>query len=311
LVKEKEHLDIADTNALLLHPSQFSITNPASPGGAQSNRKTRHTRHQRVELDELGNSLTTEVMNKRKRKHPIDDDLGSPGRDGASTPYERAKARNISHQTAPVYTIDRLFTDKELALHSNTAQVATAHFFATSKQLQKNGNGSAALTNGNNTDGEEPSGDTTGQEDDGGLEAPEMDRSASQNVHATRSTRNAPNAGLNLLYDLADKASTRPNLPYFMLQNFHPKPGGTAPPVPGLMNEEANADLALFSKLAEKPRGWMDKELVEELTTTIEHQPSWSTLHPDFPAGMDVHAIDVSIRASPPEAVKFNTWRMA
>ena len=40
LLKDKEQLDIADTNALLLHPSQFSITNPVSPGGGPTSRKT-------------------------------------------------------------------------------------------------------------------------------------------------------------------------------------------------------------------------------------------------------------------------------
>jgi hypothetical protein len=194
-------------------------------------------------------------------------------------------------------------------MHSNTAQVATAHFFATSKQAQKNSNGSGAITNGNNTDGEEPSGETTGQEDDGALEAPEMDRNASQTFHATRSTRNAGAASLNLLMDLADKASTRPNLPYFMLQGYHPKPGTVAPPVPGLMQEEAMADMHLLSKLAEKPRGWMDKELVEELTAPIEEQPSWSTLHPDFPAGMHVHMIDISAPTNIPEP-KARPWNM-
>jgi len=196
-------------------------------------------------------------------------------------------------------------------MHSNTAQVATAHFFATSKQSQKNGNGSGALTNGNNTDGEEHSGDTTGQEDDGNLEAPEMDRTASQTFHATRSTRNAGAVGLNLLGDLADKAATRPNLPYVVLQNFNAKPGSAAPPVPGLMQEEVMADMLLLDKVAQKPKGWMDKELADELTAPIEEQPSWSTLHPDFPPGMDVHMIDVSMRSSLSETTKVGTWRMA
>ena len=60
LMKEKEQLDIADTNALLLHPSQFSITNPSSPGGGQTSRKTRF-RGNRADAEELGNQISTVI----------------------------------------------------------------------------------------------------------------------------------------------------------------------------------------------------------------------------------------------------------
>lgn len=306
LLKEKEQLDIADTNALLLHPSQFSITNPASPGGAQSNRKTRHTRH-RVDLEDLGNGIVTENLNKRKRKAPLDDDLGSPGREGGfSTPAERSKARMTAHQTAPLYSINSLFTEKELAMHSNNAHVATVHFFATSKRNNiNNGNGSGAATNGPNTDGESSSGsvDGTGHSDNEGaatLAAPEMDRAAnSQSFHATRSTRNqAGMAGLNLLGDLADKAATRPNLPYYTLGSYHPRPNGAAPPPPALMPDEIDKDLAELDRLANKPAGWVDKGLLEELCAPVSEEKSRSTLHPDFPPAMDVHMVEMSTARS-------------
>lgn len=123
LLKEKEKLDIADTNALLFHPNQFSINNSASPGGPQSNRKTRHTRH-RLEAEELepaggGN-------NKRKRKAPTDMDNGSPapaGRDTEPTNlFKEANARLEAHQvTAPLYSIDRLFNTRDLDLNLQQA----------------------------------------------------------------------------------------------------------------------------------------------------------------------------------------------
>ncbi|CAF9920890.1 hypothetical protein IMSHALPRED_005032 [Imshaugia aleurites] len=116
LLREKEKLDIADTNALLFHPNQFSINNTASPGGPQSNRKTRHARHrlEAEEIDPVGG-----VCNKRKRKAPIDIENGSPGPAGRDTeptnPLKEANARLEAHQiTAPLYSIDRLFSAREL-----------------------------------------------------------------------------------------------------------------------------------------------------------------------------------------------------
>ena len=116
LLREKEKLDIADTNALLFHPNQFSINNSASPGGAQSNRKTRHARHrlEAEELDPLGG-----LSNKRKRKAPVDLESGSPGPGGRETdfaiPLKEANARLEAHQDpTPIYSIDRLFSAREL-----------------------------------------------------------------------------------------------------------------------------------------------------------------------------------------------------
>lgn len=116
LLKEKEKLDIADTNALLYHPNQFSINNSASPGGPQSNRKTRHARH-RLEAEEM--EPIGGVSNKRKRKAPTDVENGSPGPAGRDTeptnPLKEANARLEAHQiTAPLYSIDRLFSARDL-----------------------------------------------------------------------------------------------------------------------------------------------------------------------------------------------------
>ena len=116
LLKEKEKLDIADTNALLFHPNQFSINNSASPGGPQSNRKTRHARH-RLEAEEL--EPVGGISNKRKRKAPIDFENGSPGPGGRDiepiNPLKEANARLEAHQAStPLYSIDRLFSAREL-----------------------------------------------------------------------------------------------------------------------------------------------------------------------------------------------------
>lgn len=123
LLKEKEKLDIADTNALLFHPSQFSINNSASPGGPQSNRKTRHARH-RLEAEDL--EPVGGLNNKRKRKAPTEIENGSPGPAGRDTepvnPLKEANARLEAHQvSAPLYTIDRLFSARELDVNLQQA----------------------------------------------------------------------------------------------------------------------------------------------------------------------------------------------
>lgn len=293
LMREKEQLDIADTNALLLHPNQFSITNPTSPGGIHSNRKTRHTRH-RVDLDDLGNGIMTD-LNKRKRKAP-EEEAGSPARDmGGATPAERSKAYVSQQLTAPTYTINSLFTDKELSAHANQAHVATAHFFSTSKREQ----GSGTATNGNNTDAEETSGagDGTGHEDNGTPSATDMIRTASQNFHATRSTRGtAAHSALSALAELADKPATRPNLPYQVLSNYHARPNGNAPPLTPLMTEEVEDDCSRMDRIHNKPVGWIDSSLVEmvvaPLPSELEHtltRDRFNLLHPEFLPSMGVH----------------------
>ncbi|KAJ5181543.1 hypothetical protein N7449_011690 [Penicillium cf. viridicatum] len=295
LMREKEQLDIADTNALLLHPNQFSITNPASPGGIHSNRKTtRHTRH-RVDLDELGNGFMSE-LNKRKRKAP-EEETGSPARDaGDATPAKRNKAEVTKEQVAPTYSIHSLFTDKELNAHANQAHLAAVHFFSTSRRPD---HGSGAVTNGNNTDAEDtPEG--TGHEDNGTPSAADMMRTASHNFHATRSTRTtAAHSALSALADLADKPATRPILPYHVLSNHHARPNGNAPPLTSLMNEEVDDDCARIGRLASKPPNWIDASLVElvaaPLPTSaepVDGHPAdpaiFSQLHPDFSPSMGI-----------------------
>ena len=302
LLKEKEHLDIADTNAILLHPSQFSITNPSSPGGAQGSRKTRHARN-RLE-DEYGSGLLVDAGIKRKRRL-FEDNIGSPTRDGISTPAERKQARLLSQQAAPVISFASLFSDKDLKNATSEAYIATQHFFATSK---KNGATVAdAITNGKSaSDGEasivagEDSTDdaTTNHQEE--LAAPEMDRTASQQTyHATRSTRNAAGgnsgmAGMNILSDLAEKAATRPPVPYFLLGTYPTRSGAALPPPPALMAEEQDEDLHKIEEIIKKPKGWVDKKLLDELCAPIPEQKSRSLLDPRFPVYMNVHLVDAT-----------------
>ena len=122
LEKEKALLDVADSNTLLLHPSQFTITQPASPSGAPSNRKTRHTRH-RLDTE---NVEPNGDGSKRKRKAPADFDNVSPGPVArgsidADAQYYWERNYNGGDREAPTMSIDRLFSTKELQMHTRSA----------------------------------------------------------------------------------------------------------------------------------------------------------------------------------------------
>lgn len=310
-MKEKEHLDIADTNAILLHPSQFSITNPSSPGGPQGSRKTRHARN-RLE-DDLGGGLLVDPGIKRKRHKLFEENLGSPTRDGVSTPSERKQAKLLSQQAAPVVSFSTLFSDKDLKNATSEAYIATQHFFATSKTTangKPTDNEAAALTSAaaaaedtnNNSDTNE-----LANTSDEALAAPEMDRSASQQTfHATRSTRHTATAGagsgmagMNILSDLAEKAATRPPVPYFLLGTYPTRQGATLPPPPSLMAEEVDEDIHRIEEISRKPKGWADKKLLEDLTGEHKYESTgMGNLDPRFPVWMGVHLVDPA--AAPP-----------
>lgn len=289
-MKEKEQLDIADTNALLLHPSQFSITNPASPGSQPTSRKTRFTRHR--EQEEF-NGVSDVSHNRRKRKL-ADEDVGSPSRNGVSTPADRARA-TLAPQSAPVYSVHTLFTDKELNFQSHQAQIAARHYFTTSR---KEGEASNTRRRGRD-DADKPSGsdDESGSEEDEPLEAPEMDRSTSQNVHITRSTRTTGGlSGLNSLSDLAEKAATRPALPYATLHTHQGRAGTFLPQPSRLMAEEVDEDLMKILQGESQPPGQVDKKAIEEALKPLSE--GRSNLAPDWPVYLDVHLVDVDSRVA-------------
>ncbi len=289
LMREKEQLDIADTNTLLLHPSQFSITNPSSPGsGGQTNRKTRHGRH-RIDMEELGNGLAVEGLNKRKRR-ALDDEPGSPIRDGISTPTERAKAKVHAHQTAPLYSINTLFTEKELHLQSHQAHIATRHFFSTSKGGDQT-NGADLRTKVQEFGQSSGSADESNPDDEDGLVALDMERTASQNFHVTRSTRNTGGqTRLDILSDVA--IANRPQLPYATLHNYQPRNGAALPAVSQLIQEEVEEDQEKLRAFVNEPSGFMDEKLVDEALKSASH--TRSTLAPDWPSYLDVHLVDMN-----------------
>lgn len=170
-------LEINDSNALLLNPNQFSLTNPGSPGGPLGKRATR-LRKDAEELQLFADG--------KKRKRNNDEDSSSAqskrGLDPNSTTplWQSEKARAAAKQNGPIYSIDKLFTDKELSLHYNTAALAAHRYI-----LRNKANGTSGLPEDSDSD--------EGMDTESAPSAPAMERNAS---HATRSTRGIPTQNL-------------------------------------------------------------------------------------------------------------------
>ncbi|KAF2096956.1 hypothetical protein NA57DRAFT_58836 [Rhizodiscina lignyota] len=261
LLAEKEALDIGDSNASLLHPDQYRhMHNPSSPGGTQNARKTRNARH-RVDLDELPSAAVAQE-NRRKRKAEDADESPGPGtkHHGPGSPYRDAKAKQTFAQYgASALSIERLFTEKELALNMNTAALAATNFMVQLRDAPKNSEATNGM-NGYQTDTEDAPGastsiptimnEATDPEDDATpAAAPEMDRTAntSQYAHQTRgATRNA-------LADLATIAGGQLPFPAHSIPTYVPaimgaKANGAAPTPQSLTGSEIDQDFAIFGR---------------------------------------------------------------
>ncbi|KAK5115232.1 hypothetical protein LTR62_001432 [Meristemomyces frigidus] len=159
LLRDKEQLDIGDSNALLLHPNQFSINHQSSPGGtglAGQNRKTRHLRH-RAASPSAGDLGENGGLKKKRKGLDALDDAGNESGSAPLTSFPEVLPRGTrspkkdhayTQFEAPAYSLERIFTDKELALASATAQQATYRCFhlpqvAETTLAQVNGNGTA------------------------------------------------------------------------------------------------------------------------------------------------------------------------
>ena len=286
LNKEKDKFDITDTSALRFYPNHFSITNPASPGGPQNNRKTRHTRH-RVDIDDLS---AVGESNKRKRKAPADADNDSPGPNGrvgegeVPQAWKESEGAREAHHNAPLYTIDRLFTEKELDMNLQDATLASVDHFSNKTNKTNgdtlDGNSTEGHMNGNASDEEEDDDDDEDIVDDIAmidkgntdnedifLTAPGMDRTANNSVHVTRSTRTFtlnPNAPSALGGMAGRKSAIR-----FMGTQKKTKSGdditkGGSP----LNDQEINDDFAMIAaaiKDEEEHRGRTNKQMLQDL----------------------------------------------
>ncbi|KAI1339910.1 Sds3-like-domain-containing protein [Xylariaceae sp. FL0016] len=248
LAKEKEALEISDSNALLLHPNQFSLTNPASPGGTHGKRNTRLRR----EMEELPGL----AENKKRKRNAVDED-GSPApirraldTSNATPLWQSERLRAIRNEAGSVYSIDKLFTDKELSMTYNTSAMATFKHLITRRDAKGNvlpTPEDSDISNGDANDDEEHT-------------APTMERQPS---HATRSTRGGQNnqnfmddkllgieglANFEIPSNLNKMAQQEPKLPPVIASQYsksYVKTDVNTPP--SLTHEDATSDLMVMS----------------------------------------------------------------
>ncbi|KFY85604.1 hypothetical protein V500_08258 [Pseudogymnoascus sp. VKM F-4518 (FW-2643)] len=171
---------IDNSNAYHYHPAQYSVLNPASPGGVLGKRSSRHRR----DLDDLPAMLDP---TKRKRR-AVDDGRASPVptrrapidlyQIGSSTPLNKF-AEKAQDPECPLYSVDKLFTEKELSLLERQAAEA-AHKYMVRHKFNEAATRSQSDSDGSrNGDADPRNNDST---PDSPLIAPAMDRT-------TRSTR--------------------------------------------------------------------------------------------------------------------------
>lgn len=277
LMREKEQLDIADSNSLLLHPSHYTMNAPASPGGIHSNRKTRHTRHR------LGDE---EQERGRKRKLPGDDDGNDspiPGfrpstqdGSGAYSPYQEHKAKTLRiQQEAPAYSIESIFTEKELAHATSAAQFATHHFFNQQQQSNQEQNPASAQTNNTTTgavDGSTEAVDIAMAETNERAASPppsQPEATGMERQVSNYATRGATRANpLSFLSDAAAAISTSEPVvnPFLPVMIPITKTDKGAPTPPGASSRDITMDLAIITgrDTESAPSGYVARPATED-----------------------------------------------
>ncbi|KAL2069946.1 hypothetical protein VTL71DRAFT_14626 [Oculimacula yallundae] len=265
LSKDKDAIEIGEgsTHALLLHPSQFGIANPASPGGILGKRATRHRR----DAEEVSNFPEN---HKRKRKAHDSDESPAPSRqridNGGSTPsWSLEKQQLMAHQIeSSIYSVDKLFNEKELAMAYNTAALAAHSYMLRHPPFSDDAENH---TNGkSDSSSEHDKAPAVGDADAEDADSPPtggamMERQFS---HATRSTRGAAVAsgyGIDMFNDndmnyppnLLSLTRQIPRLPQMIVQQnarqFASNPSKDAiATLQGLSAEDANADIEVMRR---------------------------------------------------------------
>ena len=275
-----------DTNSLHINHTGYNVGNSASPGGPQSNRKTRNTR-QKLEVEELG---TVAESNKRKRKPLAEVDNGSPGPPGRNSLVDAPptwKELEPRQSGTPPMSIDQLFSEKELLIHLQNASHAAIETIAKRRKASHGNHDSGTLSNGEASDAEDNAADASptptknnvhppeGELEDAFAAAPEMDRAANNSSYATRSTRivglSMPLADFSLPSDLAGRAAVIPLLPQFAGDRFRKEeePHRTT----SLNDQEKDADLAMMRAAIKErdkdPAGAsrMNRKVLDDLCT--------------------------------------------
>jgi hypothetical protein len=292
--------DISESNALHLHPSHYGLaTGPGSPrrhgvipydDETEKETSTRRKPRRRVgEVEELmafGAGMNFDSPNtngKRKRRgapaeaisedmptpppfsnpfEPASPSAANPALDSADSGEETKRKREemMKQVYKPTYTLEKLFTDKELQLHSNQATLATLRYF--SERAGKDENGE----NGGGDDSDDtPTGANTpipgasvaaGDDDD---DQEDRGRALTPLSELTRGLPALPGfGGVNTRSNPPRNFASSREMESLVLGGV---PGvgmsyvnktGIAPPPPGLRNDDAEADLAFLRRGPEK-----------------------------------------------------------
>ncbi|KAF2458743.1 Sds3-like-domain-containing protein [Lineolata rhizophorae] len=255
LMREKEQLDLADSSALLLHPNQYSLAgNPASPGGAQGSRKRNTRLNQRAAIADADVdhfSLTGGPDRGRKRKAAAFDEDNGAGVGGGGTPFRDAKARAVHAQyEAPLYSIERLFTERELTMSLNTAHTAAQHFFAKLKvQEQQQQQQAAQAVEGDGSTGA-ATGDASAAADASGVATRGSSRHPHHHHHHHGSPAPAAPTPPSSLSDVHRAAAaifaSAPPPPLTLPTNLSSRANVSAPPPAPLREADIENDLLLM-----------------------------------------------------------------
>ncbi|KXT05736.1 hypothetical protein AC578_1086 [Pseudocercospora eumusae] len=243
LMREKEQLDISDSNAMLLHPNQFSIgNNPGSPSqpGLGVNKRTRYLRHHRAASPAPAGAEPGDNGKRKRKLAPAEDDAGNespiPHLSGGRSPFKESKAvREYAQFEAPTYSIERLFTEKELAMATQTAKTATWKYFNQSDKKESGSNSNATavpsvdgeVVESAETGADEPMPDAPANDTPPPSEPPAsvgMERQSSHQVLTRGGARANPLAALSDLANAAAAASGSSAEPIVRDKPFMPVP---------------------------------------------------------------------------------------
>lgn len=297
------YTDLSETNALLLHPSQFGIVpsmgSPTRRGDDDLEKETgrRKPRRRAGEVEELlsfgvGINFDPPSSNgKRKRTNrsaafptppttrdndkddepPAHTDTSPSGSvlnfnpphaepsssstaptsqattssATSTTEHQRRRREELLKQVyAPIYSFDKLFTEKELQLAGNQASLATVRYFTERQHLHYGDEDSDADEPGAGTrtplappETEDPTDDVNGNDTDAAA-AELLSRAYSVN---TRSNPPRVHAGTREIESLVLGGVPGIGMTYV-------NKAGIAPPPPGLRSEDAESDLAAMRK---------------------------------------------------------------
>lgn len=283
--------DIGDSSALHLHPSHFGLAAaigsprrgvPPYDDDTEKETMTRRKPRRRAgEVEELmafgvGMNFDSPGTNgKRKRRGAAADsaddiptppaysmplDASSPSANllfdtsAESGEDTKRKREEIMKQVyKPVYSMEKLFTDKELQLHNNQATLATLRYFSERKEDHHDnhaGDYSDEAPTGTNTPAPGASVAPIEEED---AEAEDRGRGMSPLSELTRGLPTLPGfAGVNTRSNPPRQFTSSREMENMVLGGVtgvgmsYVNKTGIAPPPPGLRNEDAESDLAIL-----------------------------------------------------------------